>query len=449
MATPPPPGQKTILGRGSYPEFLRINELLRKETVGGILLLVATVAALVWANSPAADSYFAIRDFQIGIEALHLNLSIGHWASDGLLAIFFFLTGLELKREFVAGDLRSPARAIVPIAAAFGGVAVPALIFVIVNLSAGPEALRGWAIPTATDIAFAVAVLAVISSHLPSALRIFILTLAVMDDLIAIAIIAFFYSSDVQVPYLLWMLLPLGAFAFLSHKFPKFFAQHHLAAWVILLPLGIVTWALMHSSGVHATVAGVLLGFMVPVLRSKKYGGPDAGPGLAEQLEHRFRPLSTGFAVPVFAFFAAGVALGGWEGISRTFTDSVAIGIAAALVIGKPLGIMLTTWVLTKSTKASLDPSLKWIDVLGVAVLAGVGFTVSLLVNDLSFTLGSEHHDHAKVAVLAGSLLSALLAAVLLRARNRHYRQVEELETVDADHDGVPDVYQQDPRATS
>ena len=448
MATPPPPGQKTILGRGSYPEFLRISELLRKETVGGILLLVATVAALVWANSPAADSYFAIRDFQVGIEALHLNLSIGHWASDGLLAIFFFLTGLELKREFVAGDLRSPARAIVPIAAAFGGVAVPALIFVIVNLSAGPEALRGWAIPTATDIAFAVAVLAVISSHLPSALRIFILTLAVMDDLIAIAIIAFFYSSDVQVPYLLWMLLPLGAFAFLTHRFPKFFAQHHLAAWVILLPLGILTWALMHSSGVHATVAGVLLGFMVPVRRSKKHGGPDAGPGLAEQLEHRFRPLSTGFAVPVFAFFAAGVALGGWEGISRTFTDSVAIGIAAALVIGKPLGIMLTTWVLTKSTKASLDPSLKWIDVLGVAVLAGVGFTVSLLVNDLSFALGSEHHDHAKVAVLAGSLVSALLAAVLLRARNRHYRQIEELETADADHDGVPDVYQQDPRTT-
>jgi Na+:H+ antiporter, NhaA family len=449
MATPPSPGQKTILGRGSYPEFLRISELLRKETVGGILLLVATVAALVWANSPAAESYFAIRDFQVGIEALHLNLSIGHWASDGLLAIFFFLTGLELKREFVAGDLRSPARAIVPIAAAFGGVAVPALIFVMVNLSAGPEALRGWAIPTATDIAFAVAVLAVISSHLPSALRIFILTLAVMDDLIAIAIIAFFYSSDVQVPYLLWMLLPLGAFAFLTHKFPKFFAQHHLAAWVILLPLGIVTWALMHSSGVHATVAGVLLGFMVPVLRSKKNGGPEAGPGLAEQLEHRFRPLSTGFAVPVFAFFAAGVALGGWEGISRTFTDSVAIGIAAALVIGKPLGIMLTTWGLTKSTKASLDPSLKWIDVLGVAVLAGVGFTVSLLVNDLSFALGSEHHDHAKVAVLAGSLVSALLAAILLRARNRHYRQVEEFETADADQDGVPDVYQQDPRATN
>jgi Na+:H+ antiporter, NhaA family len=448
VANPSSNGNKTVFGRGSYPEYVRISELMRKETVGGILLLIATVAALVWANSPAADGYFAIRDFKIGFESLHLDLSIGHWASDGLLAIFFFLTGLELKREFVAGDLRSPGRAIVPIAAAFGGVAIPALVFVVINLSAGPEALRGWAIPTATDIAFAVAVLAVISSHLPSALRIFILTLAVMDDLIAIAIIAFFYSSDVQLPYLLWMLLPLALFAFLTHKFPKFFAKHHLAAWAILLPLGIVTWALMHSSGVHATVAGVLLGFAVPVLRREKDGGPDSGPGLAEQLEHRFRPLSTGFAVPVFAFFAAGVALGGWEGISLTFTDTVAIGTAAALVAGKPLGIMLTTWVLTKSTKATLDPSLKWIDVFGVAVLAGVGFTVSLLVNDLSFELGSEHHDHAKVAVLTGSLVSALLATVILRARNRHYRKIEELETADSDQDGIPDVYQQDRRAT-
>ncbi|EMY33689.1 pH-dependent sodium/proton antiporter [Arthrobacter crystallopoietes BAB-32] len=437
---------KTILGRGSYPEYLRLSDLLRKETVGGILLLIAAVAALVWANSPAAGSYFGIRDFEIGYEPWHLQLSIGKWASDGLLAIFFFLTGLELKREFVAGDLRSPSRAIVPIAAAFGGVAVPALIYVIVNLAAGPGALRGWAIPTATDIAFAVAVLAVISSHLPSALRIFILTLAVVDDLIAIAIIAFFYTSEVHVPFLLWMLLPLVCFAFLTQKFSRFFARHHLAAWVILLPLGIITWALMHSSGVHATVAGVLLGFTVPVLRRVKDGGPDSGPGLAEQLEHRFRPLSTGFAVPVFAFFSAGVALGGWDGFTSSITDSVALGIILGLFLGKPIGIMLTTWVLTKATKANLDPSLKWIDVLGVAILAGVGFTVSLLVNDLSFALGSEHHDHAKVAVLSGSLISALVATVILRARNRHYRRIEAEERVDANQDGIPDVYEEDTR---
>ena len=447
MTQPAPGKSKTVLGRGSYPEYLRISDLLRKETVGGILLLIAAVAALVWANSPAADSYFAIRDFKIGYEPWHLDLSIGKWASDGLLAIFFFLTGLELKREFVGGDLRSPSRAIVPIAAAFGGVAVPALIYVIVNLSAGPEALRGWAIPTATDIAFAVAVLAVISSHLPSALRIFILTLAVVDDLIAIAIIAFFYTSEVHVPFLVWMLLPLALFAFLTQKYARFFARHPAAAWIVLLPLGVVTWALMHSSGVHATVAGVLLGFMVPVRRSAKDGGPDAGPGLAELLEHRFRPLSTGFAVPVFAFFSAGVALGGWQGFQSAVTDSVALGIILGLFVGKPIGILLTTWVLTKATRAHLDPSLKWVDVLGVAILAGVGFTVSLLVNDLSFVLGTEHHDHAKVAVLTGSLVSALAAAGVLRARNHHYRRVEAEEQLDANHDGIPDVYEEGNRA--
>ena len=434
--------KNTIFSRGSYPEVVRLSELMRKETVGGILLLIATVAALIWANSPAADGYFAIRDFKIGFEALHLELSIGQWASDGLLAIFFFVTGLELKREFVAGDLKSPSRAIVPIAAAFGGVIVPALVYAAINFSSGAAALKGWAIPTATDIAFAVAVLAVISSHLPSVLRIFILTLAVMDDLIAITIIAFFYSQDVQIPYLLWMLGPLALFAFLTQKYARFFARRQIAAWLILLPIGIVTWALMHATGVHSTVAGVMLGFIVPVRRGKKDSSLDTGPGLAEQLEHRFRPLSTGIAVPVFAFFSAGVALGGWEGLGGAFRDSVAIGITAALVLGKPVGIMLATWVITKSTNANLNPSLKWIDVFGIAVLAGVGFTVSLLVNDLSFVVGSEHHDHAKVAVLTGSLTSALLATVILRTRNRHYRRIEELETADANQDNIPDVYQ-------
>ena len=164
------PSPRKIFTRGSYSESVRISEILRSETVGGALLLAATVIALVWANSPIAESYFSLRDFQIGPEAWHLNLSLGGWASDGLLAIFFFVAGLELKREFVAGDLRNPARAVVPIAAAVGGVIVPALFFVIVNFTAGPEVLKGWAIPTATDIAFALAVLAVISTHLPSAL---------------------------------------------------------------------------------------------------------------------------------------------------------------------------------------------------------------------------------------------------------------------------------------
>jgi Na+:H+ antiporter, NhaA family len=436
------PTRSTIFGRGSYAEALRIGEILRKETVGGALLVVAAVVALVWANSPASDSYFALRDFKIGYEPWHLELSLGAWAADGLLAIFFFLVGLELKREFVAGDLRQLNKSVVPVAAAFGGVVAPAAIYALINL-ASPDTLRGWAIPTATDIAFAVAVLAIIGSHLPSALRIFLLTLAVVDDLIAITIIAFFYSSDLHIMPLLLALIPLAIYAFLAQKYRHFFGLHTAAAWLILLPLGVVTWALVHASGIHATVAGVLLGFAIPVIRSQAAGGPEAGPGLAEIFEHRFRPISAGIAVPVFAFFSAGVAVGGWEGLGSALADPVALGIILALVFGKPIGIMGTTWLLTKTSRAELDKSFAWIDVFGVALLAGIGFTVSLLVAELSFGQGSPHDDHAKVGILTASLLAALLATAVLRTRNRQYRAAEEAEKLDSDQDGIPDVYQE------
>lgn len=439
-STPPKPGS-TVLGRGSYAEALRIGEILRKETVGGTLLVVAAVIAIIWANSPASESYFALRDFKVGYEPWHLELSLGAWAADGLLAIFFFLVGLELKREFVAGDLRDIRKSIVPVAAAAGGVAVPALIYVAINLGS-PGTLRGWAIPTATDIAFAVAVLAIIGSHLPSALRIFLLTLAVVDDLIAITIIAFFYTSDLHFEPLLLALIPLAIYTFLAQKYRHFFGRKVFAAWLILLPLGMVVWALVHASGIHATVAGVLLGFAVPVIRSRALG-PDGGPGLAEIFEHRFRPISAGVAVPVFAFFSAGVAVGGWDGLLSALSDPVALGIIVALVLGKPIGILGTTWILTKATRATLDSSFKWIDIFGVALLAGIGFTVSLLVAELSFGLGSPHDDHAKVGILGASLLAALLATAVLRTRNRQYRAEEEREKVDADRDGIPDVYQQ------
>mgnify|MGYP000445098255 FL=1 len=443
-ATPPPTRPRlTIFGRGSYAESLRIGEILRKETVGGALLVAAAVIALIWANSPASESYFALRDFKFGYEPWQLELSLGAWAADGLLAIFFFLVGLELKREFIAGDLRQINKSIVPVAAAVGGVAIPALIYTIVNL-ASPETLRGWAIPTATDIAFAVAVLAIIGSHLPSALRIFLLTLAVVDDLIAISIIAVFYTSDLQPTPLLLALVPLAIYTYLAHKYRRFFGIKASAAWLILLPLGAVTWALVHASGIHATVAGVLLGFAIPVLRSKASGGPEAGPGLAEVFEHRFRPISAGVAVPIFAFFSAGVAVGGWEGLVSALTDPVAVGIILALVLGKPIGIMGTTWLLTKVTRARLDTSFKWVDVVGVSLLAGIGFTVSLLVAELSFGQGSVQDDHAKVGILAASVLAALLATAVLRTRNRQYRQAEEAEKVDSDMDGIPDVYQED-----
>ncbi len=427
-------GPKRVLSRSSYSESVRISAILRKETVGGALLLIASVAALIWSNSPAGDSYFALRDFSFGPEALHLNLTVGHWAADGLLAVFFFLAGLELKREFVAGDLRRFNKAIVPIAAAFGGVAVPAIIYVIINFSAGPEALRGWAIPTATDIAFAVAVLAVISTHLPSALRLFLLTLAVVDDLIAITIIAFFYTSDLAPQFLALALLPLALFTYLVQK--------RIRSWYFLMPLAFAVWALFHASGVHATVAGVLLGFTVPVLRADRNLRPDGGPGLAENLEHRVRPFSAGIAVPVFAFFSAGVAVGGWDGIGGALTDSITLGIIIALFVGKTIGVLGSTWIVTKTTRAVLDSSFKWIDVAGISMLAGVGFTVSLLIAELSFDPGTVANDHAKVGILLGSLFSALMATVLLKARDRHYRRIRTEETRDTDQDGIPDVWE-------
>ena len=283
--------------------------------------------ALGWANSPWSESYQQLQDVTVGPGALHLDLTLAEWAADGLLAIFFFVAGLELKREFVAGDLRQPRRAVLPVIAAVGGMIMPAVLFTLINLRTGDGALQGWAIPTATDIAFALAVLAVISTHLPAALRTFLLTLAVVDDLLAITIIALFYTTDLAVGPLLLALLPLAVFTVL--------VQRRVRSWWLLLPLAFATWALVHASGVHATVAGVLLGFAVPVLRSRAAGGPDAGPGLAEHFEHRFRPISAGFAVPVFAFFAAGVTIGGLGGLSTALTDPVALGIVAGLVIGK------------------------------------------------------------------------------------------------------------------
>lgn len=420
-----------VFSRSSFPEYQRILAILRTETVGGALLLAATVAALVWANSPLADGYFALRDVKIGYTPWHLELSLGHWASDGLLAVFFFIAGLELKREFVAGELRKPAKAIVPVAAAVGGVALPALIYVILNLGSGTDTLKGWAIPTATDIAFALAVLAIINTHLPAALRTFLLTLAVVDDLMAIGIIAFFYSSGLEPLMLLAAAVPLALFTFLVQK--------RVRSWYLLLPLAAATWALVHASGIHATVAGVLLGFAVPVLASGKKGEPAAG--LAESFEHRLRPFSAGFAVPVFAFFSAGVALGGAEGLGAALGDPVAVGIVLALVVGKTVGVFGTTFLITKTTRARLDDGLAWIDVVGLAMLAGVGFTVSLLIAELSFGTGSAHDDHAKVAILAGSLAAAVLAAVVLKARNRHYSRVARDEQRDDDGDGVPDVF--------
>jgi NhaA family Na+:H+ antiporter len=388
--------RERLFGSGSPRESSRIAELLRQETVSGILLLAATTLALIAANT--GDTYEQLRDTVIGPASLHLDLSVGAWASDGLLALFFFLVGVELKREFVAGDLRDPRRAALPIVAAVGGMVVPAAIYIAINRGG---ALHGWAVPTATDIAFALAVLAVIGTHLPTGLRTFLLTLAVVDDLLAIAIIALVYSDGIDLRLVAAASVPLGVFGVL--------VQRGVKAWWLLAPLAGLTWALIHASGIHATVAGVLLGLTIPVL------GSSAG---ADRIEHALRPLSAGFAVPVFAFFAAGIPL---TGLGDDLASPITLGVAVGLVAGKTIGVFGTTWLAATFTHAQLDDGLSWLDVFGVAVLGGVGFTVALLIGGLAFDGGSPQ---ATLGVLLGSAGSAVLAALILSARNRHYRSL-------------------------
>lgn len=416
-----------LLARGSWSETQRFSEIFRKETVGGVLLLVAAGAALVWSNSPWAHVYRTMSQFAVGPESLHLRLPVSAWAADGLLAIFFFVVGLELKREFVAGDLRDPRRAALPIVAAVGGMVVPAAVYIAINVVGGhAENLDGWAVPIATDIAFALAVLAVLTTHLPTALRTFLLTLAVVDDLLAITVIAIFYTDHLSLAALGLAVIPIGLFGLA--------VQRGTRHWWLLVPLAAVAWALVHASGVHATVAGVVLGFTVPVLGW--HGHPTA-----ERFEHALRPVSAGFAVPVFAFFAAGVTLGGWSGFLASLHHPVTDGVIAGLVIGKPLGVFVTAFLLARFTGASLDDDLAWRDVLGVSLLAGIGFTVSLLIGQLAFGYGTVAGDDVKVGVLVGSVVAGLLASCLLVSRNAAYRRIHRFETADLDHDGVPDIY--------
>jgi NhaA family Na+:H+ antiporter len=310
---------------------------------------------------------------------------------------------------------------------------IPAAFFLAFTAHVGDGASKGWAIPTATDIAFAVAVLAVISTHLPAALRTFLLTLAVVDDLLAITVIAVFYTKDIHLWALLSALIPLLLFAFCVRR--------RSGEWWLLLPLALTTWVLVHESGVHATVAGVLLGFTVPVMRKSTADAAETAPGLAERIEHRIRPISAGVAVPVFAFLAGGVNVGGYHGLVHALQEPITLGVVVGLVVGKPIGVLCSTRLLAAFTRASLDATLRWIDVLGVALLAGIGFTVALLIGDLSYGAGSMRDEHVKVGVLAGSLAAATLAAVVLRLRNRHYRALCEQEAVDRDRDGIPDTY--------
>ncbi|MFE5137830.1 Na+/H+ antiporter NhaA [Streptomyces fagopyri] len=433
MAAPRPRSSTTdnrrFLGRLSLPERNFVAEALRTETVGGVLLLAAAIAALIWANTPLRDSYAGVGDFHFGPAALGLNLSVQHWAADGLLAVFFFVAGIELKRELVAGDLRDPKAALLPVAAAVCGMAVPALVYTLTN-AAGGGSLAGWAVPTATDIAFALAVLAVIGTSLPSALRAFLLTLAVVDDLLAILIIAVFFTDTLDFAALGGAVAGLGVFWVLLRK--------GVRGWYVYVPLALAIWGLMYNSGVHATIAGVAMGLM---LRCHRHEGEEHSPG--EHVEHLVRPLSAGLAVPLFALFSAGVVVSGGA-LGDVFTRPETLGVVLGLVVGKSVGVFGGTWLTARFTRASLSDDLAWPDVLAVASLAGIGFTVSLLIGELAFTADPVLTDEVKAAVLVGSLVAAVLATALLKMRNAKYRALCEAEERDEDSDGIPDIYEQD-----
>ncbi|CCA56620.1 Na+ or H+ antiporter NhaA type [Streptomyces venezuelae ATCC 10712] len=427
--SPPAPTDRKFLGRLSLPERRYLTDALRTETVGGVLLLAAAVAALIWANTPISDSYESVSDFHIGPAALGLDLSIQHWAADGLLAVFFFVAGIELKRELVAGELRDPKAAALPVIAAICGMAVPALVYTLVNVL-GDGSTDGWAVPTATDIAFALAVLAVIGTSLPSALRAFLLTLAVVDDLFAILIIAIFFTSDLNFAALGGAVAGLVLFWLLLRK--------GVRGWYVYVPLALVIWALMYNSGVHATIAGVAMGLM---LRCTTREGERHSPG--EHIEHLVRPLSAGLAVPLFALFSAGVSVSGGA-LRDVFTEPVTLGVVLGLVVGKALGIFGGTWLAARFTKAELNPDLAWPDVFAVASLAGIGFTVSLLIGELAFAGDEALTDEVKASVLMGSLIAAVLASVLLKLRVRKYQALVSDEERDDDQDGIPDIYEED-----
>lgn len=382
-----------------------LSETLRNETVGGALLLLAALTALILANSPLDNWFFELRNTKIGPESLHLNLSLGTWAADALLAVFFFAAGIELKHELVHGSLKNKGQAMVPVAAALGGMILPAAIFVAMNFA--QPSVSGWGIPMATDIAFALAILAVVGRKLPIELRAFLLTLAVVDDLGAIIVIAIFYSSK-------FALLPLIVSAALLIVF-GLMQRRGVVGWYLYLPLALLIWFFVHESGVHATVAGIAMGLL---MNMKKMKGQTASAG--DKALHRIHPYSAGLAVPIFAFFASGVSL--QELNLETLIESpLALGIIAGLVIGKPIGVFLGAYLTARFTKAELSRGISWWDIAAIGSLAGVGFTVSLLISELAFKHSGDQADIGVVAVLTASLISGVIASVLLTIRRRSY----------------------------
>lgn len=431
-------GSERFVPRAFVRPFVRFT---RVEAASGIVLLAAAALALVWANSPWPESY--VRVFEqtrvvLALGPLHLDESLAHFINDGLMAVFFFVVGLEIKRELVVGDLRDPKAAALPVVAAVGGMLVPAAVYVAFTAGLGAAALSGWAIPMAIDIAFVVGVVAILGSRVPPGAKLFVLALAIADDLGAIAVIAIFYTSDLSFR---WLGVATAGFAVVW--FSQRAGVRSLAFYV---PMAVTVWFATLESGVHATLAGVALGFMTPArslysateLEAKvtgilntyrlEQGTEDEEESdyeaelLAEiatesiaplnRLEHKLLPWSSYVIVPLFALANAGVDLG--ADLTEVLLDRVALGVAVGLLVGKTIGISTFTWLAVRLGWGKLPRHTNWGHIVGLAALAGIGFTVSLFITNLAFT-DRDLADVAKVGIFAGSLLSGIVGSLLLR----------------------------------
>ena len=369
------------------------------EAASGLLLLIGAIAALFLSNSDFSEYYFNILNTHIliGTQNFGLNLSILHWINDVLMSIFFFIVTLEIKREFIQGELSKPKQALLPIIGAVGGMAVPAIIYVIINFETG-HTLRGWAIPSATDIAFSIGVLSLLGSRIPISLKVFLMALAIIDDLGAIVIIAFFYSTELQYTYLLLMLASFITLLIFNKLGVKKFTPYFL--------IGIFLWYFTHESGIHSTISGVLLALSIPHRDHEK------DFSLLLKLEHALSPYVAFGIMPLFALANAGVSL---KGISiNTLMNPVPLGILCGLFFGKQIGIFLFSYLSIKFRFAEKPSNSNWIQLYGVGVLAGIGFTMSLFVGNLAFSNANEYLDGVKIGVLSGSLLSTLVGYGLL-----------------------------------
>ena len=379
-----------------------IDQFFQHEASGGILLMLSAVAALIVANSSLSGIYESWLGTYLAItlDGEGLSKPLILWINDGLMAVFFFLIGLELKRELLEGKLKNPRDVILPGMAAIGGMALPALVFVYFNLG-NPETLKGWAIPAATDIAFALGVLALVGSRAPVSLKVFLLTLAILDDLGAIIIIALFYTAELKAEYLLMALLPLAGLAWLNFK-----GSHRVAPAILL---GVIMWFFVLKSGVHATLAGVITAFFIPLKDCY-------GKSPLHSLEHGLAPYVLYLIVPIFAFANAGVVLQG-----LTFDDltgPLSMGISLGLILGKQIGVFGFVFLMVKLGFAKLPHGANWLHIYGVACLAGIGFTMSLFIGSLSFA-DPAMMNQVRLGVLSGSAISAILGYVALMLASR------------------------------